>query len=82
MKTYEELRESLWANIHARRKSGKRLRKKGENGAPTAAQTAAFTSPLNQITDPVETEFGFHLIETIKSLIIVYLDWMSSNLFY
>ena len=35
MKTYEELRESLWANIHARRKSGKRMRKKGEKGAPT-----------------------------------------------
>ena len=38
MKTFEELRESarpgLWANIHARRKSGKRMRKKGEKGAP------------------------------------------------
>ena len=29
-------------------------------------ETAAFTSPLNQITDPVETEFGFHLIETLE----------------
>lgn len=27
----------LWANIHKRRKSGKRMRKKGEKGAPTAA---------------------------------------------
>ena len=29
-------------------------------------ETAAFTSPLNHITDPVESEFGFHLIETLK----------------
>ena len=29
-------------------------------------ETAAFTSPINQITDPVESEFGFHLIETLK----------------
>ena len=26
----------LWANIHKRRKSGKRMRKPGEKGAPTA----------------------------------------------
>ena len=29
-------------------------------------ETAAFTSPVNYITDPVESEFGFHLIETLK----------------
>jgi len=29
-------------------------------------ETAAFTSPINYITDPVESEFGFHLIETLK----------------
>ncbi len=29
-------------------------------------ETAAFTSPVNHITDPVESEFGFHLIETLK----------------
>ena len=29
-------------------------------------ETVAFTSPLNKITDPVESEFGFHLIETLK----------------
>tara|TARA_A100001011_G_C14208747_1_gene798965 strand:+ start:57 stop:1331 length:1275 start_codon:yes stop_codon:yes gene_type:complete len=29
-------------------------------------ETAAFTSPLNYITDPIESEFGFHLIETLK----------------
>ena len=27
----------LWANIHAKRKRGERMRKKGEKGAPTAA---------------------------------------------
>ncbi len=29
-------------------------------------ETAAFTSPVTQITDPVESEFGYHLIETLK----------------
>ncbi len=29
-------------------------------------ETVAFTSPLNFVTDPVESEFGFHLIETLK----------------
>ena len=29
-------------------------------------ETAAFTSKLNKITNPIESEFGFHLIETIK----------------
>ena len=30
-----EKSKGLWANIHARRKSGKRMRKKGEKGAPS-----------------------------------------------
>ena len=29
-------------------------------------ETAAFTSPINHITDPIESEFGFHLIETFE----------------
>ena len=33
----EDVDESLWDNIHKRRKSGKRMRKPGEKGAPTAA---------------------------------------------
>ena len=33
----EEKGPGLWANIHKRRKSGKKMRKKGEKGAPTAA---------------------------------------------
>lgn len=36
----EEKGKGLWANIHNRRKSGKRMRKKGEKGAPTAAAMA------------------------------------------
>ena len=41
---------SLWANIHNRRKSGKRMRKKGEKGAPSpeamrSAQQASEDAP-------------------------------------
>ena len=43
MKTFNELYESLWANIHKKRQrikkgSGEKMRKKGEKGAPTPAQ--------------------------------------------
>jgi hypothetical protein len=31
-------RPGLWANIHAKRKRGERMRKKGAKGAPTQAQ--------------------------------------------
>ena len=40
MKTFEELREKgpgLWANIHAKRKRGGKMRKKGAKGAPKAS---------------------------------------------
>ena len=30
--------KGLWANIHAKRARGERMRKKGEKGAPTADQ--------------------------------------------
>ena len=45
MKHYDDFVESLWANIHKKRQrikrgSGKRMRKKGEKGAPTPAQMA------------------------------------------
>ena len=37
MKMKKEMEaEGLWANIHAKRKRGERMRKKGEKGAPTA----------------------------------------------
>ena len=34
-------------------------------------ETAAFTAPLNQVTQPVESEFGFHLIETLRFFILI-----------
>ena len=33
----QEGKKGLWANIHAKRKRGERMRKKGEKGAPTPA---------------------------------------------
>ena len=32
------MRKGLYANIHAKRKRGEKMRKKGAKGAPTAAQ--------------------------------------------
>ena len=37
-KRFDEERPGLWSNIRARRASGKRMRKKGESGAPTEEQ--------------------------------------------
>ena len=37
-KTKEMQKESLWANIHKKRKEGRPMRKKGAKGAPTVAQ--------------------------------------------
>jgi len=34
----KEQQESLWANIHAKRRRGEKMRKKGEKGAPTPDQ--------------------------------------------
>ena len=34
----KEMRKGLYANIHAKRKRGEKMRKKGAKGAPTAAQ--------------------------------------------
>tara|TARA_B100001113_G_scaffold138981_1_gene113992 strand:+ start:359 stop:511 length:153 start_codon:yes stop_codon:yes gene_type:complete len=43
MKTFKDLYNSLWANIHKKRQrikrgSGEKMRKPGEKGAPTPAQ--------------------------------------------
>ena len=40
MKTFKEFLEEkgLWANIHAKRARGEKMRKKGEKGAPTPDQ--------------------------------------------
>ena len=32
------MKKGLYANIHAKRKRGEKMRKKGSKGAPTAAQ--------------------------------------------
>ena len=40
VKEEAEMHESLWANIHAKRARGEKMRKKGAKGAPTAAQFA------------------------------------------
>ena len=32
------MRKGLYANIHAKRKRGEKMRKKGSKGAPTSAQ--------------------------------------------
>ena len=37
-KTKEMQKESLWANIHKKRREGRPMRKKGAKGAPTVAQ--------------------------------------------
>ena len=37
MKTFNELYESLWANIHKKRKEGRPMRKPGTKGAPKAS---------------------------------------------
>ena len=34
----EAKRPGLWANIHAKRKRGEKMRKKGDKGAPTSSQ--------------------------------------------
>ena len=59
-----EKSKGLWHNIHMRRKSGKRMRKKGEKGAPTpdalrSAQAASeeMTTTAN-IPNPADTAMG------------------------
>ena len=56
--------EGLWANIWAKRRAGKKMRKKGEKGAPTAAAiksaqgknedttTANIPNPANTVMGP------------------------------
>jgi len=42
-----EKSKGLWANIHARRKSGKRMRKKGEKGAPSDKNFKSASENIN-----------------------------------
>tara|TARA_B100001287_G_scaffold276478_1_gene287464 strand:+ start:1224 stop:1784 length:561 start_codon:yes stop_codon:yes gene_type:complete len=60
-KTKEMQKEGLWDNIRKRRASGKRMRKKGEKGAPTAAAMKSAqgedTTTAN-IPNPADTAIG------------------------
>ena len=63
MKTFNELYESLWANIHKKRQrikkgSGERMRKKGEKGAPTAAQMKRAKGEDVNLDEKGHTEFA------------------------
>ena len=63
MKTFGELYESLWANIHKKRQrikrgSGERMRKKGEKGAPTAAQMKRAKGEDVDLDEKGHTEFA------------------------
>ena len=63
MKTFNELYESLWANIHKKRQrikkgSGERMRKKGDKGAPTAAQMKRAKGEDVDLDEKGHTEFA------------------------
>jgi len=66
----EEKSKGLWHNIHMRRKSGKRMRKKGEKGAPTpdalrSAQAASEEMTTTaSIPNPATTAMGPRLKTT------------------
>ncbi len=56
-------KKGLWHNIHMRRKSGKRMRKKGEKGAPTpdamrSAQASSEMVTTADIPNPAQTAMG------------------------
>ena len=59
----EEKSKGLWHNIHMRRKSGKRMRRKGEKGAPTTdalrqAQASSEMVTTANIPSPIDTAMG------------------------
>ena len=59
----QEKSKGLWHNIHMRRKSGKRMRKPGEKGAPSAdalrsAQAASEMTTTADIPNPADTAQG------------------------
>ena len=64
--------KGLWHNIHKRRKSGKRMRKPGEKGAPTAqdfknASKEGFTNEgKGSKPEPFEVGFKRRVVKTTK----------------
>ena len=68
MKTFVELYESLWANIHKKRQrikrgSGEKMRKKGEKGAPTAKQMARAKAASEDAHTPLDRVKDAHARE-------------------
>ena len=68
MKTFGELYESLWANIHKKRQrikrgSGEKMRKKGERGAPTAKQMARAKAASEDAHTPLDRVKDAHARE-------------------
>ena len=68
MKTFNELYESLWANIHKKRQrikrgSGEKMRKKGEKGAPTAKQMARAKAASEDAHTPLDRVKDAHARE-------------------
>ena len=68
MKTFGELYESLWANIHKKRQrikrgSGERMRNKGEKGAPTAKQMARAKAASEDAHTPLDRVKDAHARE-------------------
>ena len=59
----EQSEAGLWANIHKRRKSGKRMRKPGEKGAPTKK---AFKSASEKKSEPWEKGYERRVVKTTK----------------
>jgi len=65
-----EQQESLWANIHAKRRRGERMRKKGEKGAPTPDQIKRAQAASEEMTttasipNPATTAMGPRLKTT------------------
>ena len=60
----QEKSKGLWYNIHKRRKSGKRMRKPGEKGAPTADALRSAQAASEEMTttadipNPADTAMG------------------------
>ena len=68
MKTFGELYESLWANIHKKRQrikrgSGEKMRKKGEKGAPPAKQMARAKAASEDAHTPLDRVKDAHARE-------------------
>ena len=68
MKTFGELYESLWANIHKKRQrikrgSGEKMRKKGEKGEPTAKQMARAKAASEDAHTPLDRVKDAHARE-------------------